>query len=310
MITSKWLLIVNPSSGNGKGRSDSKNVQNLLLQKGVETDIFYSEYSGHSSVLVQQAIEKGYRKIISMGGDGTLNEVVNGIFNQLIASINEITIAVIPVGTGNDWCKTFNIPKDYKQAVDVIVREKVIRHDIGVAENENNKKRYFINIAGLGYDGFVTEKISKMKQSGSGGKLFYLLWITWYLFQYKNTKIRFKIDGKEFPEEEIFTLSVCNCRFNGDGMMQAPSALPDDGMLNITVMKKISPFKSIISLPKMKDGTFVKMKEAALYTGKTVEVTSSPQVITETDGELIGETPVRFSIIPNALNVIINQYPQ
>lgn len=310
MITSKWLLIVNPSSGNGKGRSDSKNVQNLLLQKGVETDIFYSEYSGHSSVLVQQAIEKGYRKIISMGGDGTLNEVVNGIFNQLIASINEITIAVIPVGTGNDWCKTFNIPKDYKQAVDVILREKIIQHDIGVAENENNKKRYFINIAGLGYDGFVTEKISKMKQSGSGGKLFYLLWITWYLFQYKNSKISFKIDGKEFTEEEIFTLSVCNCRFNGDGMMQAPSALPDDGMLNITVMKKISPFKSIISLPKMKDGTFVKMKEAVLYTGKTVEVTSSPQVITETDGELIGETPVRFSIIPNALNVIINQYPQ
>lgn len=310
MIISKWLLIANPSSGNGKGRNDSKEVQDLLSQKGIETDIFYSEYSGHTSVLVHQAIEKGYRKIISMGGDGTLNEVVNGIFNQQHVSTDEITIAVIPVGTGNDWCKTFNIPKDYQQAADVIAREKTIQHDIGVAENGHDKKRYFINIAGLGYDGFVTEKISKMKQSGSGGKLFYLLWITWYLFQYKNTKISFKIDGKEFPEEEIFTLSVCNCRYNGDGMMQAPSALPDDGLLNITVMKKIHPFKSIISLPKMKNGTFVNMKEAALYTGKTVEVNSSPQVIAETDGELIGETPLRFSIIHNALNVIINQYPQ
>ena len=308
MISSKWLLIANPSSGNGKGKSDSKRVQDLLSQSGIETDIFFSEYPGHSSVLVNQAIVKGYRKIISMGGDGTLNEVVNGIFNQQHVSTKEITIAVIPVGTGNDWCKTYKIPKSYKDAVAVIVAGKTIQHDIGIAENSGGK-RFFINIAGMGYDGFVTEKISKMKQNGSGGKLFYLLWITWYLFQYKNTKISYKIDGEEFSEEEIFMLSVCNCRYNGDGMMQAPSALPDDGFLNITVMKKISPFKSIISLPKMKNGTFVNMKEAALYKGKTVEVNSTPAVLAETDGELIGQTPICFNIIPNALNVIINQYP-
>ena len=309
MDFTKWLLVANPSSGNGKGKSDSKKVQDLLLAKGIESDIFFSEYAGHTSVLVHQGIEKGYRKIISMGGDGTLNEVVNGIFSQLIVSTEEITIAVVPVGTVNDWCKTFNIPKDYKEAVAVIAYEKIIKHDIGIAENANGK-RYFINIAGLGYDGFVTDKISKMKQNGSGGKLFYLFWITWYLFQYKTTQISFKIDGKEFPVKDIFTLSACVCRYNGDGMMQAPSALPDDGIFNITVLKKISPLKSMLSLPKMKNGTFVKMKEVEMYTGKTIEINSSPEVIAETDGELIGETPLKFSIIPNALNVIINQYPQ
>ncbi|MGE0637902.1 MAG: diacylglycerol kinase family protein [Bacteroidia bacterium] len=309
MITPKWLLIVNPSSGNGKGRSDSKKVQELLSQSGIEADVFFSEYAGHTSVLVHQAIEKGYRKIISMGGDGTLNEVVNGIFNQQHVSTEEITIAVIPVGTGNDWCKTYKIPTSYKDAVAVIAAGKTIQHDIGIAENSAGK-RYFINIAGMGYDGFVTEKISQMKQHGSGGKLFYLLWITYYLFQYKTTRISFKIDGKEFPAEDIFTLSVCVCRYNGDGMMQAPSALPDDGIFNITVLKKISPLKSMLSLPKMKNGTFVKMKEAEIFTGKSIEVNSSPEVIAETDGEIIGKTPARFSIIPNALNVIINQYPQ
>lgn len=308
MISSKWLLVANPNSGNGKGRSDSKIVQELLLQSGVETDIFFSEYPGHTSVLVHQAIEKGYRKIISMGGDGTLNEVVNGIFSQQHVSNDEITIAVIPVGTGNDWCKTYKIPTSYKDAVAVIAKEKTIQHDIGIAENSSGK-RYFINIAGMGYDGFVTDKISKMKQHGSGGKLFYLLWITYYLFQYKTTKIKFKIDGKEFPEDAIFTISVCICRYNGDGMMQAPAALPDDGVFNITVLKKISPLKSIISLPKMKNGTFVKMKEAETFLGKTIEVYSSPEVLTETDGEVIGKTPAKFSIIPNALNVVINQYP-
>lgn len=308
MISSKWLLVANPSSGNGKGRSDSKIVQGLLLQSGIETDILFSEYSGHTSVLVRQAIEKGYRKIISMGGDGTLNEVVNGIFTQQYVSTEEITISVIPVGTGNDWCKTYKIPIDYKEAVAVIAAGKTIQHDIGITENSGGK-RYFINIAGMGYEGFVTEKISKMKQHGSGGKLFYLLWITWYLFQYKATKVSFKIDGKEYPAQDIFTLSVCICRYNGDGMMQAPTALPDDGIFNITVLKKISPLKSILSLPKMKNGTFVKMKEAEIFTGKTIDVYSSPEVIAETDGELIGNTPVRFSIIPNALNVVINQYP-
>ncbi len=129
------------------------------------------------------------------------------------------------------------------------------------------------------------------------------------MFQYKTTKLHFKIDNKEFPEDDIFTISVCICRYNGDGMMQAPSALPDDGIFNITVLKKISPLKSMLSLPKMKNGTFVKMKEAEIFTGKTIEVYSTPEVIAETDGELIGNTPVRFRIIPNALNVVINQYP-
>lgn len=308
MNSPKWLLLVNPHSGNGKGKLDSKIVLELLSLNGIDADNVLSEYSGHTSVLVRQAIEKGYRNIISMGGDGTLNEVVNGIFTQQFVSTEEITIAVIPVGTGNDWCKTYKIPLTYKDAIDVIALGKTIQHDIGVAENGNGK-RYFINIAGMGYDGFVTERISKLKQHGSGGKLFYLFWITWYLFQYKNTKISFKIDGKQFPEEEIFTLSVCNCRYNGDGMMQAPAALPDDGLLNITVMKKISPLKSIISLPKMRNGTFVTMQEAALYTGKSIEINSSPQVIAETDGELIGHTPVRISVIPNALNVVIKQKP-
>ncbi len=279
----------------------------MLLQKGIEADLVFSEYAGHTTVLIHEAIEKGYRKIISMGGDGTLNEVVNGIFSQQKVSTEEITLAVIPVGTGNDWCKTFNIPKTYKEAVDVIANNKIIQHDIGVAENAVGK-RYFINISGMGYDGFVTKKIADLRSTGKG-KHFYLLYILYFLFQYKHTKISLKIDGKEIPQDDIFMVSVCNCRYNGDGMMQAPSALPDDGIFNITVMKKISPFKSIISLPKMKDGTFISMKEAALFTGKTVEVNSSPPVYVEADGELIGETPAHFRIIPNALNVVIKQKP-
>lgn len=279
----------------------------MLRSQNIEADILFSEYAGHTSLLVKQSIQNGYKNIISMGGDGTLNEVVNGIFNQSFVSTEDITVAVVPVGTGNDWCKTFKIPTDYKQAVNVIATGKTIQHDIGVAENKAGK-RYFINIAGMGYDGFVTQKIADLRSKGKG-KHFYLLYILYFLFQYKHTKVSLKIDGKQLPAEDMFMLSVCNCRYNGDGMMQAPKALPDDGMLDVTVMKKISPVKSILSLPKMKDGSFIAMKEAALYKGKIVEVSSSPEVIAETDGEVIGETPARFSVIPNALNVVINEYP-
>jgi YegS/Rv2252/BmrU family lipid kinase len=309
MNTSKWLLIANPRSGKGKGKNDCRSVQSMLSQKGIETDIAFSEYAGHTPLLAIQAIENGYRKLISMGGDGTLNEVVNGIFSQHKISPKEITLAAIPVGTGNDWCKTYKIKPTYTDAVNTIAAGKSIQHDIGVAEFGNTKKRYFINIAGTAYDGFVTKKTNELKEKGGGGKLFYLLSILYYLFQYKNTQVGYKIDDKEFSAEEIFTFSVCICRFNGDGMMQSPTALPDDGLLNITIIKKISKLKSILSLPRMKSGTFVNMKEVETYTGKNIEVTSSPQVLVETDGESVGETPVKFSIIHNALNVIINQYP-
>lgn len=303
------MLIVNPRSGNGKGRTNSEIVSAMLLKKGIDAAVFFSEYAGHTPVIVREGIEKGYRKIISMGGDGTLNEVVNGIFNQQTVSTDEITLAVIPLGTGNDWCKTYGIKPNYIDAVNTIAAGKTIQHDIGIAEHANNIKRYFINIAGIAYDGFVTKKTNALKEKGGGGKLFYLLSILYYLFQYKNTRISYKIDGKEFSAEEIFTFSVCICRYNGDGMMQSPTALPDDGLFNVTIIKNITKLKSILSLPKMKNGTFVNMKEVETFTGKTIEVNSVPETLLETDGESVGETPVKFRIIPNALNVIINQYP-
>lgn len=306
----KWLLVANPLSGKGRGKRDSALIQSMLQEKGIETDILFSEYAGHTPQLVADAISKGYRKIISLGGDGTFNEAVNGVFTQNKVSPKEITLAIMPVGTGNDWCKTYSIKPTYRAAVDAIVKGKTIIHDIGVAAYGNDKKRWFINIAGLAYDGFVTKKTNELKAKGGGGKFFYLLSILYFLFQYRNTQVAFKIDGKSFPAQEIFTFSVCVCRYNGDGMMQAPAALPDDGLFNITIIKKISKLKSILSLPKMKNGTFIEMKEVETFTAKIVEVTSTPEVLVETDGESVGETPVKFSILPNALNVVIGQYPQ
>lgn len=309
MNSEKWLLVANPHSGNGKGKSDSRRIQSMLLERNIECEILFSNYAGHTPLLVSEMIKKGCRKIISMGGDGTLNETVNGIFSQREIPPSAITLAIIPVGTGNDWCKTFGMKANYSDAVSIIATGKTILHDIGVAEYGNNRKRYFINIAGAAYDGFVTSKTNELKTKGGGGKFFYLLSIVRFLFEYKITNVDIVIDGKIIPSEEIFSIAVCICRYNGDGMMQAPAAFPDDGIFNITVIKKIGKLKAILSLPKMKNGTFLSMKEVVAYTATAVEINSSPQVLFETDGESAGETPVKFSIIPRALNMVIKHYP-
>ena len=306
----KWLVVVNPNAGTRKGEKDWPKIQELLSGQGFDCHTVFTKNRNHAIALTSSAIEEGYRNIIVVGGDGTLNEVVNGVFRQNVCAPADIAIGMIPVGTGNDWGRMYGLPKKYNKAIKVIKKNYLFTQDAGFVsyqDDEGSHERYFINVSGMGYDALVALKTNRMKDKGKGGTMSYILNIFTGLYQYENTHFDISVDGKDVFSGKVLSMNLGICKYNGGGLMQVPDAIPDDGLLDITVIKAISKFKIIKNVTKLYDGSITKLKFVNTYRGATCRIVSRPQgsVFLEADGESLGHSPLEFSVIPKALNFII-----
>jgi len=255
---------------------------------------------------------KGFDKIIVVGGDGTLNEVVNGIFMQKRIKTHDVTVGMISVGTGNDWGRMYDMPDSYREQVKLLTSGHAFLQDVGKASyrfSEDKQNRYFMNIAGMGYDALVAEKANIMKQKGKGGPVSYLINVVSGLFQYKSVHLDIHADDKHVFSGKVFTMSIGICKYNGGGMMQLPDAVPDDGLFDITIIRKTTKYRIVTNIKNLYDGSFVKMPEVHQFTGKKIMVFSKParKLYLETDGESLGHSPLDFEIIPRAIRVIVKK---
>ena len=302
----QWLVIVNPNAGNGKGEKDWKLISNALTDNNISFEKRFTTGKGDAINIVASAIKEGYRKIITVGGDGTLNEVLNGVFSADECSSSDITLALIPVGTGNDWGRMFDIPLDHEKAARIIMEGKTMLHDVGLLTYSDGniiKKRYFINIAGLGFESVVVRRSNYQKERGRSGKLIYFYNLLLSLVSYRNTRAEIIIDGIS-TTEEIFSVNVGNGKYCGGGMRQTPDALPNDGLLDVTVIKNIGKLEIIRKLKILYDGTILSHPLIDGYKCKNLKVNSDTVIYTEADGESLGHTPAEFNILPAAINII------
>ncbi len=302
----RWLVLLNPHAGCGKGKEDQQSIVGLLKKAGFSFDLATSDYPRHAISLTIEKIKQGYRRIIVAGGDGTLNEVVNGIFVQEYISPEEITIAMIPVGTGNDWVKTFGVPLDYKKAIEIIQKEKRIGQDVGKIKYEvegEEKIRFFANIAGFGFDAMVADKANRLKEIGMKGFRIYLQSLLSSYFHYRTNKIKVSI-GKEEFEDFIFTLSIGIGKFNGGGMMQTPFAVPNNGTFQVTVIRKIGLLGILRNIIRLYSGEFVKDRRVSTFETKDVVVNGGGTIMGEVDGEGLGNSSFRISMLDKKLQVI------
>lgn len=302
----EWFVIVNPNAGRRRGEKDWLEIARLLTEAGLEFTSVFTDAPNHAVKLSRKYIDAGFRKIIVVGGDGTLNEVINGIFMQHRYAPDEIIIGMIPVGTGNDWGRSFNIPNTYKGAIDVIARGKTFRQDVGkviYTHQEKPRTRYFINMAGLGFDALVAKKTNKQKAEGKGGPLSYLVNLFTSLIAYKPVVTNILIDNKPV-NEHIFSMSVAICQYNGGGMKQAPDAVPDDGLFDVTMITRVTRMTVLKNLTKLYDGSFVKLSQVKQFRGQIVKIESNPVLFLETDGESLGHTPMTFEIMPRCITVV------
>jgi diacylglycerol kinase (ATP) len=306
----EWFVIVNPNAGRRKGEKDWPEISRMITAANIRFVSMFTQHRIHAIRMARRFVEMGYRNIIVVGGDGTMNEVVNGIFTQAKRPTDSVTIGLIPVGTGNDWCRMFGIPYDYQGAIDIITRRKTFLQDVAwvkFMQEGREKHRFFANMAGMGYDAMVAEKTNKQKDQGKSGPLSYFINIFSSLFSFEEAQTEILVDDIEVLKAPVFTMNVGICKFNGGGMMQLPKAVPDDGLLDMTVITKLSRFRVMRSVHKLYDGSFTLMPQVKTFRGKTITINSKPEVYMEADGESLGHSPFKFGIIPKSLSVIIGK---
>lgn len=308
----KWTVIVNPSSSAGKAEKDWPKIRYHLQEEGFGFDTHFTEYRGHAVLLTAKLLEKGRSKFIVVGGDGTLNEVVNGILNTREVNPVEIFVGMVPIGTGNDWGRMYKIPSRYKKAVKVLIKGRTFIQDVGRVryfEEGNPVERYLVNMAGTGYDALVTRRTNELKEKGRAGLIAYLQQLLVGLFRYRQKVMKIEVDGKVVYEGGVFSMNVGICRYNGGGMMQLPRAVPDDGLLDVTIIKKTTRTYILRNLPKVYDGSFVNLDKVLTFRGKTVMITgeNAGMLNLEADGESLGNSPFHFDLVPKSIKLIINK---
>ncbi len=304
----EWLVVINPNAGIGKVHRDWGKISKLLDEYGLDYHPVFTIGPLHATELVIEHVGLGYRKIVAVGGDGTMNEVVNGIFGQKQIPTTDLTVGMISVGTGNDWVRTYQIPMDYEKAIQVLLRGNTLLQDAGTVSfynRETKKMRYFINMAGLGFDGLVAQKTNADKMRGKGNPFLYLKHLLGSLFTYKSCQTSIIVDGKTI-QEKIFSVGIGIGQYNGGGMRQAPDALTDDGLFDLTLIKDMSKWSVIANVRRLYDGTIKKYKKVETLVGKSVRIESARPVLLEADGESLGHSPFELNIIPRSVRVIIN----
>ncbi|MBR5807908.1 MAG: diacylglycerol kinase family lipid kinase [Alistipes sp.] len=309
-MSERWFVIVNPISGGGKGLTDFPKISHLLRESGIEHDPVFTEHRYHATELSVEAANRGYRKLIVVGGDGTLNEVVNGLFIQKQCQPKDILLAVIAVGTGNDWVRTFGIPRNYSAVVRAIKEGHSYLQDVGkvtYTESKVQQTRYMANVAGLGFDAYVIKIFNHLKLKGYKGKWLYIYSLLKGYFTAKPAGVTIEVDGKVIYNRLLLSLAVGICRYNGGGIQQLPRAVANDGLLDLTIIRPVHWWHVVFRAKRLFNGDIYSIGHIHHAQGKEVKITSAPPIPVETDGELQGVSPVSISVVQQAIRCVVTK---
>lgn len=306
----KWFVVVNPVAGSGKGLEDYPLISKLLRDNGIATEAIFTEHKCHATELTVSAINRGFRHIIVIGGDGTLHEVVNGIFIQKSAAPSDITIAVIAVGTGNDWIRMYGIPTHYSEAIRAIKEGYTFLQDVAEVDYEEShyrQMRHMANVAGMGFDAVVNHRYQLKKAKGSTGRSAYLWCMIRSFFKHKSTGVKIWVDDRLVYNNLIFSIAIGIGKFNGGGMQQLPAAIADDGLLDITMIKPLHWWHVLFRIRRLYNGDIYSIGHILHAQGCKIRIESSPETPLEVDGEWLGVTPVEFRVLHREVRVIVNK---
>jgi len=297
-------VIVNPVAGARSTRRKWPIISRLLERIGLNFDFNYTEGVGHAMELAQAAASDGYRYLVAVGGDGTVNEVANGILHSTNAAAT--ALGVVSTGTGSDFARSAGLARDYTTACSNLTSSKRLTIDVGVVEYQRDGKtqeRFFVNSAGVGFDAAVVKETERLPKF-FGGTIPYVAGLLRTLFIYKNKPVVVKV-GDEVESLRVLNVVVANGGYLGGGMHIVPGAELCDSLLDVAIVGDMGKFELLKELPKVYKGTHVnhpkfKMKKAAHAT-----IESPETMLVYADGELLGECPAAFRIVPKALSLVV-----
>jgi diacylglycerol kinase (ATP) len=301
------FIVVNPKAQNGRAGKEWPELERIIKEE--YHGEFHAEFTSaplHATSLAKQALREGYDLVVALGGDGLINEVMNGFFENGRATNPSSTLGVLPFATAADFIKTVGIPRDFREAVKHLDSSSSRPCDVGLISCESLDgqpvARYFINVAEFGVGADVVDRVNRTTKWFGGTVSF-----TWGILRtipfYRNKKVSYRIDKGAETEALINNLVIANGRFYGAGLKPAPNAQIDDGLFDISIIGNVGLFESITSLGKLRDGTYLNLPKVTSQRGTSLSAQCSERVLIEADGEVVGKLPARFELLPFAIRI-------
>jgi YegS/Rv2252/BmrU family lipid kinase len=294
------VAILNPKSGSVKS-----SARTLLSQ---DVEVLETKSVGHAIELTRGALRRGARTVIAIGGDGTINEVVNGFFDGTELITPDAVLAIIPHGTGSDLCRTIKLPPDEKKAVDFI--SVGIPQSVDVARVQYTTMdgkvatRYSINLTSFGMGGAVAARANQSSKA-LGGKISFLIATLTTALKYRGREVRLQLDDSEPINAVVMNVAVGNGQYHGGGMCVCPGASLTDGLLDVTIIRAMTLARLVASLPMLYNGNIYKHPKVTFHQAKRIQASSNDTTLVEIDGEPLGKLPIQITIIPGALRILM-----
>jgi YegS/Rv2252/BmrU family lipid kinase len=307
-LVTKIFFIVNPVSAGKKTLKEWPVFEIKLKEKGFKFDWIYTEYPEHATIITREVIKSGYDLIVSVGGDGTMNEVLNGFFENGNLINDEAKLAVFARGTGCDFIRSFGIKRGFENFVKILEKNEVQKLDVGKVSFLHTSgqvvTKHFLNISDVGLGGETTRRVNKTKKHLKGF-LAFLIGAMLTILKYRNKTIELEIDGKIVKNEKINSVIVANAKYFGGGMYISPNSEVNDGLLDIIIIGDFKTLELIRDFHLIYNGKHLTHQKISHYKAKKVKITSEPVALLEFDGEQQGTTPAEFEIIQQAVKVLI-----
>ncbi|MDW8338683.1 MAG: diacylglycerol kinase family lipid kinase [Thermoleophilia bacterium] len=297
-MSGRVVFLVNPASAGGSTGRRWPEIARRAASQGLVGDALLSEAPGHLRALAREATRSGATRLVVVGGDGSVHEVVNGI-----ADADAVELALIPRGTGWDFARTFGIPRNLDRAIAVAREGEVRRVDLGLARFRAwagvEESARFANVASAGISGAIAKRANESSKV-LGGRVSYYWATLAVFFGWRIGEMQVTVDG-ETRSGRMIDVMVCNGRYLGGGMMMCPEAEPDDGRFDVLTIGDVTRRDLAFVLPKVYRGRHLPHPRLELLRGATVEVEAEEPLPLELDGEQPGTTPARFEVLPRAL---------
>jgi diacylglycerol kinase (ATP) len=296
------VFLVNPASGNGATGKRWPERAHRAASLGLTGDALFSERPGHLIELARHAAEDGADLLVVVGGDGTLNEVVNGV----LQASHRPELAIIPLGTGMDFVRTHGIPSGFDDAVRTAATGTAKVIDAGRvtyrAWDGTEQVRFYANVGSVGMSGAVAQRANGMSKA-LGGKVTFFVALTQVFLRWKNTEVTVELENGERHTGRMHDVIVANGQWHGGAMWLAPEASADDGLFDVVLIGDVSKLDFVTTAPKLYKGKHLAHPKVDLLRSAVVRVDAGEHLPIELDGEQVGTTPVTFEIVPGALRV-------
>lgn len=304
----KTQVIVNPASAKGETRKRWRRIRESLRNFIQDFQFEFTEKPLQASEIARSSLRSGTEMIIGVGGDGTLNEIANGFFEEDRPINSDAILGIVPSGSGCDLTRSLNIPSRLEGALDILKNTDGIPIDVGkvtfCGADGRTTTRYFLNVADFGLGGEVIQEVNRRRLERRASS--YVKCLISTVMRYRPKKVRIRIDGQELPRDEYMIGAVANGRVFGKGMKIAPKASLDDGLFDAVLVKGMKLFEFFRQSWKLMNGSHLGYRKVDLIRGRRVEVVPEEdegRILLELDGEQPGTLPAMFELVPRSLLV-------